>query len=82
MKTKAEDAVDSRRVQHEPRRRGGARCAKVIAERQRRHFKGRPIYTEDDRKHKDCPYPPEPEWVVTLEAAAERRAKGAGGAKS
>ena len=28
----------------------------------RQYYKGRPVYTEEDRQHRDCPLPPEPEW--------------------
>lgn len=33
-----------------------------VIERVREFYKGRPVYTEDDRANMDCPLPPEPEW--------------------
>ena len=79
MRTKALDAAVSEGARHVPKKRRKARLARIAPERERLYFKGRRVYTEDERKHMACPYPPEPEWVAALEEAAERREKGGSG---
>ncbi len=42
-----------------------------------RYLKGRRVYTAKECETRDCPYPPEPEWVAEIRKQAhERRERG------
>jgi len=78
MRIKDQEAPVSGKAHQGPAARPNARRPRIVPGPAARCFKGRRLYTEDDRKRRACPYPPEPEWVAALEEAAQRRERSGG----